>query len=50
MNREMDAGQADASLCETFFDPRWTMASPCELSLRPFSSGVLKVHLNDKVL
>lgn len=26
------------------------MASPCELSLRPFSCGVGKVHLNHKVL
>lgn len=39
MNRQMDAAQADASLCEMFFDPRWTIASPCELSLCLFSSA-----------
>lgn len=33
MNRQMDAAQANAVLCEMFFDPRWTMASPSELSL-----------------
>lgn len=48
LNRETDATQADASLCERCFDPCWTMASPCEPSLP--RCGMRKVHLDHKVL